>query len=130
LLLVVFFATLLGNLSLMILDPITLLNRTFSSAAMPALNVVVVSTETALYPIAPPLQPLFRLDRAELARYDLARAANILSTRLDARARVRRRRRAELGRAALLVSLSLSARRGVRAASKNFVAASARGKRL
>ena len=58
-LLVIFFAALLGNLSLMILDPITLLNRTFSSAAMPALNVIVVSTETALYPIAPPLQPLF-----------------------------------------------------------------------
>jgi polyferredoxin len=59
LLLVIFFATLLGNLSLMILDPITLLNRTFSSAFVPALNVVVVSVETALYPIAPPLQPLF-----------------------------------------------------------------------
>ncbi|MEW5718156.1 MAG: 4Fe-4S dicluster domain-containing protein [Chloroflexota bacterium] len=59
LLFVIFFAALLGNLSLTILDPITLLNRTFSSAFVPALNVVVVSVETALYPIAPPLHPLF-----------------------------------------------------------------------
>ena len=59
LLLAVFFAAGLGNLSLMVLDPITLLNRTFSSAAMPTLNVIVVSGETALYPIVPPLQPLF-----------------------------------------------------------------------
>jgi polyferredoxin len=59
LLFIIFFAALLGNLSLMILDPITLLNRTFSSAFVPALNVAVVSIETALYPIAPPLHPLF-----------------------------------------------------------------------
>jgi polyferredoxin len=59
LLLIVFFSALLGNLSLMILDPLTLLNRTFSSVFVPALNVVVVSIETALYPIAPPLQPAF-----------------------------------------------------------------------
>jgi len=59
LLLVIFFAALLGNLSLMIFDPLTLLNRTFSSAVVPALNVIIVGVETALYPFALPLQPLF-----------------------------------------------------------------------
>jgi polyferredoxin len=58
LLIVAFFAALLGNLSLLILDPITILNRTFASAFMPAFNVALVAVETALYPLAP-LQPLF-----------------------------------------------------------------------
>jgi len=52
------FAALLGNLTLLIFDPITLLNRTFSSALMPALNVLLVGVETLLYPLAP-LVPLF-----------------------------------------------------------------------
>ncbi len=52
------FAALLGNLTFMILDPITLLNRTFSSALMPALNVLLVGVETLLYPFAP-LAPVF-----------------------------------------------------------------------
>ena len=55
----VFFAALWGNLSLMIFDPITLLNRTLSSAFMPALNVVITGIETTLYPFAFPLHPLF-----------------------------------------------------------------------
>jgi polyferredoxin len=59
LLFVVIFAALFGNLSLMIFDPITLLNRTFASALLPALNVVIVASETALYSIAPPLQVAF-----------------------------------------------------------------------
>jgi MauM/NapG family ferredoxin protein len=58
LLVVILFAALMGNLTLMILDPITLVNRTFASAFMPALNVVIVGVETWLYPIEP-LQPLF-----------------------------------------------------------------------
>jgi len=59
LLIVAFFAALLGNLSLLILDPITIVNRTFASAFMPVLNVILVAVETALYSIVPPLQPLF-----------------------------------------------------------------------
>ncbi len=59
LLIVAFFAALLGNLSLLILDPITILNRTFGSVFMPALNVILVAVETALYSILPPLQLLF-----------------------------------------------------------------------
>ena len=53
LLFIAFFAAALGNLSLLILDPITILNRTFSSAFMPALNLVFGGVESALYPVAP-----------------------------------------------------------------------------
>ncbi len=58
LLLILFFAALLGNLTFMVLDPITLLNRTFSSAFMPALNVLVAGVESLLYPFAP-IAPFF-----------------------------------------------------------------------
>ncbi len=58
LLFVVVTAALLGNLSFLIFDPITLLNRAFSAAFMPGLNVLLVGVETALYPFEP-LQPLF-----------------------------------------------------------------------
>ncbi len=57
--LTIFFAALMGNLSLIILDPITVLNRTFGSALVPALHVVFVAVETAVYSIFPPLQPAF-----------------------------------------------------------------------
>lgn len=56
--LVIAFAALMGNLTFLILDPITILNRTFSGAIMPALNVIIVGIETLAYPIAP-LQPVF-----------------------------------------------------------------------
>lgn len=58
LLLVISAAAVLGNLSLLIFDPLTLLNRTFSGAVMPALNVVIVGVETLLYPIEPLQAPL------------------------------------------------------------------------
>lgn len=50
-------AALLGNLSLIILDPLTLVNRAFSAAFMPALNVLILGAEGILYQL-PPLQPL------------------------------------------------------------------------
>ncbi|MBI5303436.1 MAG: 4Fe-4S dicluster domain-containing protein [Chloroflexi bacterium] len=53
LLLVIFFAALMGNLTFLILDPITILNRTFSGAALPALNALILGIETLLTPIAP-----------------------------------------------------------------------------
>jgi MauM/NapG family ferredoxin protein len=59
LLFVIFFAALLGNLSLMIFDPLTLLNRTFSSAFIPALNALVTGSAMLLYYAVPPAQPLF-----------------------------------------------------------------------
>ena len=61
LLFIIFFAALLGNLSLLILDPITILNRTFGSVFLPAFNVIIVAVETVLYPIAPPLAPVFEI---------------------------------------------------------------------
>ena len=49
LLLVILFAALLGNLSLIWLDPITVLNRTLATAVWPALRYAVVETEGFLY---------------------------------------------------------------------------------
>jgi len=46
-------AALLGNLSLLILDPITLLTRTMTTALLPALNRAVTAAEQTLYPVGP-----------------------------------------------------------------------------
>lgn len=56
LLVVILAAALLGNLTFLILDPLTLLNRTFGVAFVPAFNVVLAQAEALLYPI-PPLRP-------------------------------------------------------------------------
>ncbi len=58
LLLISFTAALLGNLSFLILDPITILNRAFSSAFVPGLNFLIVGAETLLYPFEPLQAPL------------------------------------------------------------------------
>lgn len=52
-------AALLGNLTLLVMDPITLLFRTIATAALPALNVLITATEQTLYwiePLQPPLE--------------------------------------------------------------------------
>lgn len=54
---VIFTTALLGNLSLLIFDPVTILNRAFGAAFVPAFNALVVGAETILYSL-PPLQPL------------------------------------------------------------------------
>ena len=46
---VVVFAALMGNLTLLVLDPVTLLFRTITVALLPALDVVVTAAEKALY---------------------------------------------------------------------------------
>jgi MauM/NapG family ferredoxin protein len=51
-------AALFGNLTLMILDPITIIGRTIITAIMPALNAAVTGAETALYPISALQRPL------------------------------------------------------------------------
>ncbi len=56
LLLIILVAAVLGNLSFLVLDPITLLTRTFGGAFIPALNTLIVGSETFLYPLEP-LQP-------------------------------------------------------------------------
>jgi polyferredoxin len=44
-------AALFGNLTLMILDPITMLTRTMTTTVLPPLNHAITSVETALYPV-------------------------------------------------------------------------------
>ncbi len=51
LLLLIIFGAVFGNLTLLILDPLTLMLRTIGSAAMPALNAIVTGLEFALYRI-------------------------------------------------------------------------------
>lgn len=53
LLLTILIAALLTNLTLLILDPLTILFRTLSVAVWPALDRVVTAAEYALYPVAP-----------------------------------------------------------------------------
>ena len=50
-LLTILAAALFGNLSLLVLDPLTLLTRTMTTAILPALNYAVTAVEHALYPI-------------------------------------------------------------------------------
>jgi len=57
-LLTVLFAALFGNLTLMFLDPITIIGRTIITSILPALNYAVTATETALYPVGPLQGPL------------------------------------------------------------------------
>jgi MauM/NapG family ferredoxin protein len=52
----ILFAALFSNLSLMVLDPLTLLTRTLTVSLWPALDKVVTAAETALYQI-PALRP-------------------------------------------------------------------------
>ncbi len=56
LLLVILFAALFGNLTLLFLDPLTIIVRTLTVAVWPALDQVVTGVERALYPV-PWLRP-------------------------------------------------------------------------
>ncbi len=53
LLLAILAAALLGNLTLLVLDPITILNRTLAVVILPGLTWLVTVAESALYPIGP-----------------------------------------------------------------------------
>ncbi|MBN1889325.1 MAG: 4Fe-4S binding protein [Thermoflexales bacterium] len=55
-LLLILAAALFGNLSLLVLDPLTILTRTMTTAILPALNYAVTATEHALYTL-PGLRP-------------------------------------------------------------------------
>ncbi len=57
LLLVILAAALFGNLSLLILDPLTLFTRTMTVVVIPALNYAVTNVERAAYP-APFMRPV------------------------------------------------------------------------
>jgi MauM/NapG family ferredoxin protein len=58
LLFVILFAALLGNQSLLFLDPVTVLNRTLATAVWPALRYTVSQTEAFLYRFPPLWEPL------------------------------------------------------------------------
>ena len=49
LLVAVLVSALLGNLTLLVFDPITLLFRTLTTAVLPAINQIILSVETSLY---------------------------------------------------------------------------------
>ena len=51
LLFIILVASLFGNLTLLVLDPLTILYRTLSSSIHPALNQIVTVLESSLYPI-------------------------------------------------------------------------------
>ncbi|MCE1254756.1 MAG: 4Fe-4S binding protein, partial [Anaerolineae bacterium] len=51
LLLVILFAALMGNLSLLLLDPLTIVYRSFTFSLLPALDQLISALEKSLYPI-------------------------------------------------------------------------------
>ncbi len=61
-LLVTLVATLFGNLTLLVLDPLTILFRTLSMVIWPALDWVITTLETALYQIPVLNNPISALD--------------------------------------------------------------------
>jgi polyferredoxin len=73
-------AALFGNLTLMILDPISLLTRTTTTAVLPALNYAITSAERALYavrflrPVVDLVERLFRGPVLPLSQYYYANA--------------------------------------------------------
>ena len=51
-LLLIVSAAVFGNLSLLILDPLTILTRTMTTAIIPALNYVITSVERTFYALS------------------------------------------------------------------------------
>jgi MauM/NapG family ferredoxin protein len=67
------FSALLGSLTLLVLDPLTLLFRTVGASALPALNAIVTAAETTLYrfgPLQAPLEVFDGLVRGWLLAYE------------------------------------------------------------
>jgi polyferredoxin len=99
LLLAILALTLFGNLSLLVLDPITLLTRTMTVSVLPSLNYVVTSVERALYavpllrpaidwveralrgPVLPVVQPIFNLNTLVLGLFIGVLSLNALAER-------------------------------------------------
>jgi polyferredoxin len=55
-------AAVLGNLSLLVLDPIAILTRTMTTVVLPAVNYSITAVERALYPIRFLRQPLLAVE--------------------------------------------------------------------
>lgn len=99
LLLLILTGALLGNLSLLVLDPLTLLTRTMTTAVLPALNLAVTAAEQTLYsvgflrpavdliervlrgPVLPVLQPVFVLNFLIALLFAAVLALNTLADR-------------------------------------------------
>lgn len=99
LLLLILTGALLGNLSLLVLDPLALLTRTMTTAALPALNLAVTAAERTLYtvsflrpaidwiehmlrgPVLPVLQPVFTLNVLIALLFAAVLALNALTDR-------------------------------------------------
>jgi MauM/NapG family ferredoxin protein len=99
LLLAILALALFGNLSLLVLDPITLFTRTMTVSILPALNHVITSVEQALYPIGflrpaidwlekvlrgpvlPVVQPVFGMNTLVAALFFGVLALNALADR-------------------------------------------------
>jgi MauM/NapG family ferredoxin protein len=64
LLFLILFAAILGNQTLIILDPITIMNRTLTTVVWPALRTAVVQTEAFLYEFRPLWGPLDAIHNA------------------------------------------------------------------
>jgi polyferredoxin len=64
LLFTILFAALLGNLTLLIFDPLTIVLRTFTVSLWPALNQVVSMLEVTLYQLKPLREPVAAFDKA------------------------------------------------------------------
>lgn len=62
-LLIILFAALLGNLTVLVLDPLTILFRTMTASVLPAANALLTAAESALYAIGPLQRPLEGVDR-------------------------------------------------------------------
>lgn len=62
LLLAILFAALLGNLTLLVLDPLTILFRTLTSSLWPAIDQVVTALETALIDVPFLVEPVSAID--------------------------------------------------------------------
>lgn len=61
-LIVILIAALLGNLTLMVLDPLTLLFRTLTVSVWPLLDQLITTAETYLYKVAPLARPISSFD--------------------------------------------------------------------
>ncbi|MHB9032697.1 MAG: 4Fe-4S binding protein, partial [Anaerolineae bacterium] len=77
-----FFAALWGNLTLLVLDPLTIWMRSLATAVFPALTWLVTELERTLYPLAFLRQPLYALDNAMRGTWLGARQAYFVPTSL------------------------------------------------
>ncbi len=122
-------AALLGNLTFLILDPITLIYRTMASAVWPALIALISGVETILYKV-PFFQGAGGLVRRHRPRRPRADDAAGLRPGHSLRPDLRRRPGAQCRARPLLVPVPVPAGRAAGAGQQGLLAAPDRGRRL